>query len=190
MELIWLKLVWQTGKLLQQCGKQKSVWGCELRYFEGETSIMPLKAPSPVSFCAVRGIPNNFFINHSWFAVDNVIFPSFLSFSFFIPATVLYATSSDVFPHRFNSLLCWNVSHNWVFRFSGSQHCGHVHCAYQYREHYHCMDPECNYQVSVSISSLLWAPSKYKFHIFSCILQTWVKPHRSHCHTVRELRQR
>ncbi|XP_041952954.1 zinc finger protein castor homolog 1 isoform X9 [Alosa sapidissima] len=31
-------------------------------------------------------------------------------------------------------------------RFSGSQHCGHVHCAYQYREHYHCMDPECNYQ--------------------------------------------
>ncbi|XP_078110886.1 zinc finger protein castor homolog 1 isoform X7 [Sander vitreus] len=33
-------------------------------------------------------------------------------------------------------------------RFSGSQHCGHVHCAYQYREHYHCMDPECNYQVS------------------------------------------
>ncbi|XP_076874603.1 zinc finger protein castor homolog 1 isoform X2 [Brachyhypopomus gauderio] len=31
-------------------------------------------------------------------------------------------------------------------RFSGSQHCGHMHCAYQYREHYHCMDPECNYQ--------------------------------------------
>ncbi|XP_063064972.1 zinc finger protein castor homolog 1 isoform X2 [Engraulis encrasicolus] len=30
-------------------------------------------------------------------------------------------------------------------RFSGSQHCGHVHCAYQYRDHYHCMDPECNY---------------------------------------------
>lgn len=34
-----------------------------------------------------------------------------------------------------------------VFRFSGSQHCGHIHCAYQYREHYHCLDPECNYQV-------------------------------------------
>lgn len=32
-------------------------------------------------------------------------------------------------------------------RFSGSQHCGHIHCAYQYREHYHCLDPECNYQV-------------------------------------------
>ncbi|XP_066546513.1 zinc finger protein castor homolog 1 isoform X3 [Amia ocellicauda] len=31
-------------------------------------------------------------------------------------------------------------------KFSGSQHCGHVHCAYQYREHYHCLDPECNYQ--------------------------------------------
>lgn len=42
-----------------------------------------------------------------------------------------------------------------VLRFSGSQHCGHVHCAYQYREHYHCMDPECNYQVSVSTLSLL-----------------------------------
>lgn len=34
-----------------------------------------------------------------------------------------------------------------VCRFSGSQHCGHIHCAYQYREHYHCLDPECNYQV-------------------------------------------
>lgn len=34
-----------------------------------------------------------------------------------------------------------------LFRFSGSQHCGHIHCAYQYREHYHCLDPECNYQV-------------------------------------------
>ncbi|XP_067328788.1 zinc finger protein castor homolog 1 isoform X3 [Anolis sagrei] len=31
-------------------------------------------------------------------------------------------------------------------KFSGSQHCGHMHCAYQYREHYHCLDPECNYQ--------------------------------------------
>ncbi|XP_053307963.1 zinc finger protein castor homolog 1 isoform X2 [Spea bombifrons] len=31
-------------------------------------------------------------------------------------------------------------------KFSGSQHCGHIHCAYQYREHYHCLDPECNYQ--------------------------------------------
>ncbi|XP_078094781.1 zinc finger protein castor homolog 1 isoform X8 [Mustelus asterias] len=30
--------------------------------------------------------------------------------------------------------------------FSGSQQCGHIHCAYQYREHYHCLDPECNYQ--------------------------------------------
>uniref|UniRef100_A0A673N3V8 Castor zinc finger 1 n=1 Tax=Sinocyclocheilus rhinocerous TaxID=307959 RepID=A0A673N3V8_9TELE len=43
-----------------------------------------------------------------------------------------------------------NNDTNMVFlsdcRFSGSQHCGHVHCAYQYREHYHCMDPECNYQ--------------------------------------------
>uniref|UniRef100_A0A673NLP7 Zinc finger protein castor homolog 1-like n=1 Tax=Sinocyclocheilus rhinocerous TaxID=307959 RepID=A0A673NLP7_9TELE len=43
-----------------------------------------------------------------------------------------------------------NNDTNMIFlsdcRFSGSQHCGHVHCAYQYREHYHCMDPECNYQ--------------------------------------------
>ncbi|KAM8787912.1 zinc finger protein castor homolog 1 isoform 2-T2 [Rhynchonycteris naso] len=31
-------------------------------------------------------------------------------------------------------------------KFSGSQHCGHMHCAYQYREHYHCLDPECNFQ--------------------------------------------
>ncbi|XP_066528054.1 zinc finger protein castor homolog 1 isoform X3 [Hoplias malabaricus] len=39
-----------------------------------------------------------------------------------------------------------NVYQKYIARFSGSQHCGHVHCAYQYREHYHCMDPECNYQ--------------------------------------------
>ncbi|XP_076019583.1 zinc finger protein castor homolog 1 isoform X1 [Genypterus blacodes] len=41
-----------------------------------------------------------------------------------------------------------NLYQKYIARFSGSQHCGHVHCAYQYREHYHCMDPECNYQVS------------------------------------------
>uniref|UniRef100_A0A096M7Y5 Castor zinc finger 1 n=1 Tax=Poecilia formosa TaxID=48698 RepID=A0A096M7Y5_POEFO len=39
-----------------------------------------------------------------------------------------------------------NLYQKYIARFSGSQHCGHVHCAYQYREHYHCMDPECNYQ--------------------------------------------
>lgn len=40
-----------------------------------------------------------------------------------------------------------------AFRFSGSQHCGHIHCAYQYREHYHCLDPECNYQVWATLRS-------------------------------------
>ncbi|KAL1021153.1 hypothetical protein UPYG_G00009490 [Umbra pygmaea] len=39
-----------------------------------------------------------------------------------------------------------NLYQKYIARFSGSQHCGHMHCAYQYREHYHCMDPECNYQ--------------------------------------------
>uniref|UniRef100_A0AAY4BQL5 C2H2-type domain-containing protein n=1 Tax=Denticeps clupeoides TaxID=299321 RepID=A0AAY4BQL5_9TELE len=39
-----------------------------------------------------------------------------------------------------------NLYQKYIARFSGSQHCGHVHCAYHYREHYHCMDPECNYQ--------------------------------------------
>ncbi|KAK6303070.1 hypothetical protein J4Q44_G00255240 [Coregonus suidteri] len=39
-----------------------------------------------------------------------------------------------------------NLYQKYIGRFSGRQHCGHVHCAYQYREHYHCMDPECNYQ--------------------------------------------
>jgi hypothetical protein len=39
------------------------------------------------------------------------------------------------------------TQHFPLLRFSGSQHCGHIHCAYQYREHYHCLDPECNYQV-------------------------------------------
>ncbi|NXC39972.1 CASZ1 protein, partial [Penelope pileata] len=40
-----------------------------------------------------------------------------------------------------------NIYQKYIAReFSGSQHCGHIHCAYQYREHYHCLDPECNYQ--------------------------------------------
>ncbi|XP_062822121.1 zinc finger protein castor homolog 1 isoform X5 [Anolis carolinensis] len=39
-----------------------------------------------------------------------------------------------------------NIYQKYIARFSGSQHCGHMHCAYQYREHYHCLDPECNYQ--------------------------------------------
>ncbi|XP_018083116.1 zinc finger protein castor homolog 1 isoform X4 [Xenopus laevis] len=39
-----------------------------------------------------------------------------------------------------------NMYQKYIARFSGSQHCGHIHCAYQYREHYHCLDPECNYQ--------------------------------------------
>ncbi|XP_030623560.1 zinc finger protein castor homolog 1 [Chanos chanos] len=39
-----------------------------------------------------------------------------------------------------------NLYQKYIARFSGSQHCGHVHCAYQYREHYHCIDPDCNYQ--------------------------------------------
>ncbi|XP_069774592.1 zinc finger protein castor homolog 1 isoform X2 [Narcine bancroftii] len=39
-----------------------------------------------------------------------------------------------------------NIYQKYIARFSGSQQCGHVHCAYQYREHYHCLDPECNYQ--------------------------------------------
>uniref|UniRef100_UPI003AAA7811 zinc finger protein castor homolog 1 n=1 Tax=Centroberyx gerrardi TaxID=166262 RepID=UPI003AAA7811 len=42
-----------------------------------------------------------------------------------------------------------NLYQKYIARFSGSQHCGHVHCAYQYREHYHCMDPECNYQTQM-----------------------------------------
>ncbi|KAK1157325.1 hypothetical protein AOXY_G24963 [Acipenser oxyrinchus oxyrinchus] len=39
-----------------------------------------------------------------------------------------------------------NLYQKYIARFSGSQHCGHLHCAYQYREHYHCLDSECNYQ--------------------------------------------
>ncbi|XP_012577523.1 PREDICTED: zinc finger protein castor homolog 1 [Condylura cristata] len=44
-----------------------------------------------------------------------------------------------------------NIYQKYIARFSGSQHCGHIHCAYQYREHYHCLDPECNYQVRRSL---------------------------------------
>lgn len=49
-----------------------------------------------------------------------------------------------------------------LFRFSGSQHCGHIHCAYQYREHYHCLDPECNYQVRAACHSRASVDSCWK----------------------------
>lgn len=61
--------------------------------------------------------------------------------------TAVFEIRSQVFP-EFDVVLRVMVA-ALFFRFSGSQHCGHVHCAYQYREHYHCMDPDCNYQVSV-----------------------------------------
>uniref|UniRef100_A0A8C7QSA3 Castor zinc finger 1 n=1 Tax=Oncorhynchus mykiss TaxID=8022 RepID=A0A8C7QSA3_ONCMY len=48
--------------------------------------------------------------------------------------------------HMARDVTLYSFSCHLASRFSGSQHCGHVHCAYQYREHYHCMDTECNYQ--------------------------------------------
>lgn len=207
MELIRLKLVWQTGKLLQQGGKQKSVWRCELRDFEGETSIMPLKTPSPVLFCAVPGISNNSFTNHSWFAVDYFwitlnIFPSCFIIELFHPRDCCLCDKLWCVPRawcRFNSLLCvavkmcncWNASCNLVFRFSGSQHCGHVHCAYQYREHYHCMDPECNYQVSVSTSSLFLSITQIHslhFHLYAACFSIMSLSHRSDSEKMRKIR--
>uniref|UniRef100_A0AAZ1XH24 C2H2-type domain-containing protein n=1 Tax=Oreochromis aureus TaxID=47969 RepID=A0AAZ1XH24_OREAU len=57
-----------------------------------------------------------------------------------------------------------NLYQKYIARFSGSQHCGHVHCAYQYREHYHCMDPDCNYQVSVGCSKVYTSTSDVMTH--------------------------
>lgn len=122
-------------------------------------------------FHAVLGISNHF-----------LTFLTALSFIFF---SMSVTVNSDVLPGFWRSpvvvlftvivgmkFVTVEMSGNLVFRFSGSQHCGHVHCAYQYREHYHCMDPECNYQVSVSTFSIFWASSKYTFEVSSCMLQT------------------
>lgn len=56
----------------------------------------------------------------------------------------------------------YSLSLSPVCRFSGSQHCGHIHCAYQYREHYHCLDPECNYQVEQCSKLTSTAPRTYR----------------------------
>ncbi|XP_077869302.1 zinc finger protein castor homolog 1 [Saccoglossus kowalevskii] len=38
-----------------------------------------------------------------------------------------------------------NIYLKYIAKFSPSVHCGHMHCIYQYKEHYHCLDDECNY---------------------------------------------
>ncbi|XP_022090253.1 zinc finger protein castor homolog 1-like isoform X2 [Acanthaster planci] len=38
-----------------------------------------------------------------------------------------------------------NVFSKYISRYSGSAHCGHLHCVYQYKEHYHCNDEGCNF---------------------------------------------
>ncbi|XP_077998745.1 zinc finger protein castor homolog 1-like [Glandiceps talaboti] len=38
-----------------------------------------------------------------------------------------------------------NIYMKYIAKFSASVHCGHMHCVYQYKEHYHCLDEECNY---------------------------------------------
>ncbi len=37
----------------------------------------------------------------------------------------------------------------FLYRYSGASHCGHLHCVYQYKEHYHCIDEGCNFAVSI-----------------------------------------
>ncbi|XP_070562081.1 zinc finger protein castor homolog 1-like isoform X2 [Ptychodera flava] len=39
-----------------------------------------------------------------------------------------------------------NIYTKYIAKFSASVHCGHMHCVYQYKEHYHCLDDECNYR--------------------------------------------
>ncbi|XP_038076204.1 zinc finger protein castor homolog 1-like isoform X2 [Patiria miniata] len=38
-----------------------------------------------------------------------------------------------------------NVFSKYITRYSGSAHCGHLHCVYQFKEHYHCIDEGCNF---------------------------------------------
>ncbi|KAI8500537.1 Zinc finger protein castor 1 [Branchiostoma belcheri] len=39
-----------------------------------------------------------------------------------------------------------NIFQKYIAKFSANVHCGHLHCVYQYKEHFHCLDNECNYQ--------------------------------------------
>ncbi|XP_078615886.1 zinc finger protein castor homolog 1-like [Branchiostoma floridae x Branchiostoma japonicum] len=39
-----------------------------------------------------------------------------------------------------------NIFQKYIAKFSANVHCGHLHCVYQYKEHFHCLDTECNYQ--------------------------------------------
>uniref|UniRef100_UPI00358FDA03 zinc finger protein castor homolog 1-like n=1 Tax=Myxine glutinosa TaxID=7769 RepID=UPI00358FDA03 len=39
-----------------------------------------------------------------------------------------------------------NIYQKYITRFAASQLCGYSHCTYQYKEHYHCTDSECNFQ--------------------------------------------
>ncbi|XP_071805727.1 zinc finger protein castor homolog 1-like isoform X2 [Asterias amurensis] len=38
-----------------------------------------------------------------------------------------------------------NVFSKYITRYSGAAHCGHLHCVYQFKEHYHCIDEGCNF---------------------------------------------
>ena len=98
MKIIWLKLVWQMGKLFQECGKQQLAWRCELCYIEGEMSTMPLRNPSPVSISCVLSILNYFFSSHSWFALDFFLKTTFLSCFIIHPVIPSSVISSDELP--------------------------------------------------------------------------------------------
>lgn len=66
MELIWLELVWQTGKLLQQCGKHRSGWAALLWRWDKRNAF----ESSFTCFILCCSWNFNFFTNHSWLAVD------------------------------------------------------------------------------------------------------------------------
>lgn len=115
-----------------------------------------LNCPFKISPHIVRGFVYGIEIAKCYSVSVNADF-----FLFEIDRFVSLAVFQIVFIFVFNVIIMFalrklgqntNNDTNMIFlsdcRFSGSQHCGHVHCAYQYREHYHCMDPECNYQVS------------------------------------------
>lgn len=142
MELIWLKLVWQTGKLLQQCGKQNPVWRCMLCYFEGERHTLPLKTPSIVFIFAVPGSLNNFSPNHSLFAVNHFdISPSRFIIQLFHPRNCsLCDKHVCVCPQVLNQ--------SW---------CCHLYCSLWLFKMCNCWNVSCNSVFQVLWKSTLWA---------------------------------
>nr|XP_014347100.1 PREDICTED: zinc finger protein castor homolog 1 isoform X3 [Latimeria chalumnae] len=112
--------------------------------------LTPVKVPQPLVSTPLAGPPTTPATSSDQSVSINFTTPEYLKSTFSKTDSITTGTVSTVKnglptekPAATEDV---NIYQKYIARFSGSQHCGHIHCAYQYREHYHCLDPECNYQ--------------------------------------------